>query len=218
MDVYSTALCYLHKHIELSALSEELADSWYLSPPAWCAKGNFLSMHKEHEDAIKFFRRATQVAPRFVYAYTLLGHEYVCTKDLSNARKCFRTAATINPRHYNALFGLGMISLREEDYPAVEMYFKKAFSINSSSCIICSKLAKVKHSLNRSSEALEWIQKNCPSLPQSHNTAGSQKTTGGAGDPRRVSQDCPSRGFSALPNEEGVPEAGKEIRGQAYPS
>ena len=59
MDVYSTALWHLHKVTELSALSEELADSWYLSPQAWCAKGNCLSMHKEHEDAIKFFRRYT---------------------------------------------------------------------------------------------------------------------------------------------------------------
>ena len=151
MDVYSTALWFLHK-------DAELADSWYLSPQALCSKGNFRSMHKEHEDAIKFFRRATQVAPRFVYAYTLLGHEYLCTKDLSNAMKCFRTAATINPRHYNAFFGLGMISLREKDYRAAEMYFKKAFSINSSSCIICSKLAEVKHSLNKSSEALEFLE------------------------------------------------------------
>ena len=168
MDVYSTALWFLHKDTELSALSEQLAHSWYLSPQAWCAKGNCLSMHKEHEDAIKFFRRATQVAPRCVYAYTLLGHEYLFTKDLSNARKCFRTAATINPRHYNAFFGLGMISLREVDYHTAEYYFNKVFSINSSSCIICSKLAQVKHSLNRSSEALELLEQARRLDPKSH--------------------------------------------------
>ena len=159
MDTYSTALWHLHKDIELSALSEELADSWYLSPQAWCAKGNCLSMHKEHEDAIKFFQRATQVSPRFVYAYTLLGHEYLCTEDLTSARKNFRKAATINPRHYNAFFGLGMISLREENYEMAEMNFKRAFAINSSSCVICSRLAKVKHSLNRPSEALLLLEK-----------------------------------------------------------
>ena len=158
MDVYATALWFLHKDTELSALSEDLADSCYLSPQALCAKGNYLSMHKEHEDAIKFFRRATQVAPRFVYAYTLLGHEYMYSKDLSSAKKCFRTAATINPRHYNAFFGLGKVSLREENYQMAEMYFGKAFSLNSSSCVICSRLGKVKHSLNRSSEALEFLE------------------------------------------------------------
>ena len=157
MEIYSTALWHLRKDIELSALSEELADSWYLSPQAWCAKGNCMSMHKEHEDAIKFFQRATQVAPRFVYPYTLLGHEYLCTGDLSNARKHFRTAVTINPRHYNALFGLGMVSLREENYKMAEMYFGKAFSINCSSCVICSRLGKVKHSLNKSTEALGFL-------------------------------------------------------------
>ena len=158
MDVYSTALWYLHKDTEMSALSEDLADSWPLSPQALCAKGNCLSIHNEHEDAIKFFRRATQVAPRFVYAYTLLGYEYLYSKDLTNATKHFRTAATINPRHYNAFSGLGMVSLREENYHTAENYFKMAFSINSSSCIICSKLAIVKHSLNKSYEALEFLE------------------------------------------------------------
>ena len=114
-------------------------------------------MHTEHDDAIKFFRRATQVAPRFVYAYTLLEHD-MYSKDLSNAKKCFRTAATFNPRHYNAFFGLGKVSQGEKEYRAAEYYFKMAFSINSSSCIICSKLAHVKHSLNRSSEALEFLE------------------------------------------------------------
>ena len=159
MDVYSTALWHLQKDVELSALSEELADSWYLAPQAWCARGNCLSLNKEHEDAIKYFRRATQIAPRFVYAYTLLGHEYLCTEDLSNARKSFRTAATINPRHYNAYFGLGMISLREENFQMAEIHFNKANSINGSSCIICSRLAKVKHSLRRSSEALTYLER-----------------------------------------------------------
>ena len=167
MDMYSTALWHLNKVTELSALSEELADFRYLSPQALCAKGNCLIMHKEHEDAIKFFQRATQVAPRFVYAYTLLGHGYLYTNDFSNAKKCFRTAATINPRHYNAFFGLGKISQGEEDYRAAENYFKMAFSLNSSSCIICSRLAHVKHSLNKSSEALEFLEQAWKLNPKS---------------------------------------------------
>ena len=40
MDVYSTALWFLHKVTELSALLEDLADSRYLSPQALCVKGN----------------------------------------------------------------------------------------------------------------------------------------------------------------------------------
>ena len=159
MDIYSTALWHLQRDVELCVLSEELADCWYLSPQAWCAKGNCLSILKEHEDAIKFFRRATQVAPRFVYAYTLLGHEYLCNEDLSNARKSFRIAATINPRHYNAWFGLGMISLREENFPLAQTHFSTANSINGSNCMINCRLAKVKHSLNQSAEALLYLEK-----------------------------------------------------------
>ena len=168
MDVYSTALWFLNKDTELSDLSEELADSWPLSPQALCAKGNCLSMHKKHNDAIKFFRHATLVAPRCMYAHTLLGHEYLCTKDLANAKVCFRAATTINPRHYNALFGLGMTFLSEGDYHTAQYFFKNALSINSSSCIICSRLAEVKHLLNNSSEALELLEQAQRLDPKSH--------------------------------------------------
>ena len=111
IDSFTTILCHLQKGVELPALSEELFDSCNLSPQILTAKRNCLSLNKKHKGAIKLFYRATQVAPRFVYAYTLLGHEYICIEDLSNARKSFWTAATVTPRHYDVNFGIGMIYL-----------------------------------------------------------------------------------------------------------
>ena len=87
MDVYSTALWHLHKVTELSALSEELADSWYLSPQAWCAKGNCLSMHKEHEDAIKFFRRPLHRWHRGLCTLTHCWDTSTCTLRISPMRR-----------------------------------------------------------------------------------------------------------------------------------
>ena len=43
-----------------------------------------------------------QIDPKFAYAYTLLGHEYVTTEELDKAMACFRNALRINQRHYNA--------------------------------------------------------------------------------------------------------------------
>jgi anaphase-promoting complex subunit 3 len=42
------------------------------------------------------------VDPRFTYAYTLCGHEYVCNEDFDKAVACYRYAIRIDERHYNA--------------------------------------------------------------------------------------------------------------------
>jgi anaphase-promoting complex subunit 3 len=49
-----------------------------------------------------FYCLLLQVDPTFVYAYTLLGHEYVTTEELDKAMSCFRSAVRIDARHYNA--------------------------------------------------------------------------------------------------------------------
>ena len=43
-----------------------------------------------------------QLSPRFPYAHTLLGHEYVMLKDFEKAMSSFQTAVSLDPRHYNA--------------------------------------------------------------------------------------------------------------------
>lgn len=61
MEFYSTALWFLHKEKDLSALAHDLLQCDRYSPSTWCAAGNCVSMHKEHDVAIKFFERAVQV-------------------------------------------------------------------------------------------------------------------------------------------------------------
>ena len=56
----------------------------------------------------RFFQRAVQVHPRFAYAYTLLGHEYVFVEELDKALVAFRTAVRLDSRHYNAWYGIGL--------------------------------------------------------------------------------------------------------------
>ena len=46
--------------------------------------------------------------PRFAYAYTLLGHEYVFVEELDKALVAFRTAVRLDSRHYNAWYGIGL--------------------------------------------------------------------------------------------------------------
>lgn len=57
---------------------------------------------QEHEAALLYFQRSTQLDPSFAYAYTLSGHEYFACEDFEQARKLYHTALSVDRRHYNA--------------------------------------------------------------------------------------------------------------------
>merc|ERR1712070_1104616 len=76
LEVFSTVLWHLKKEVELSFLAQEAVAIDRLSPQAWCVMGNCFSLQKEHETALKFFKRALQLDANFAYAHTLCGHEY----------------------------------------------------------------------------------------------------------------------------------------------
>jgi len=66
--------------------------------------GNYFSLQKEHDVAIRYFQRAIQIDSLFAYAYTLLGHEYVLIDELDKALAAFRNALRLDVRHYNAWY------------------------------------------------------------------------------------------------------------------
>lgn len=62
LEWLSTAYWHLQKETDLSALAQDLMKSNRTNEVAtWVAAGNCFSLHKEHETAIKFFKRAIQV-------------------------------------------------------------------------------------------------------------------------------------------------------------
>lgn len=54
--------------------------------------GNHYSLRGEHEKAIKYFRRATQLDRTYLSAWTLMGHEYVEMKNSHAAIEAYRKA------------------------------------------------------------------------------------------------------------------------------
>lgn len=154
MEYYSTTLWHLRREVALSALTQELTEFEKDCPQSWCATGNCFSLQKEHDTAIKFFNRAIQVDPRFAYAYTLLGHEYVLTEEMDKAMACFRNAIRIDPRHYNAWYGVGMIYYKQEKFQLAEVHFKKALATNSQSSVLMCHIGVVQHALQKTESAL----------------------------------------------------------------
>ncbi|CAI8584686.1 unnamed protein product [Vicia faba] len=159
MDVYSTVLYHLKEDMKLSYLAQELVHSDRLAPQSWCAMGNCYSLQKDHETALKTFQRAVQLNPRFAYAHTLCGHEYVALEDFENGIRCYQSALRVDARHYNAWYGLGMVYLRQEKFEFSEHHFQMAFQINPRSSVILSYLGTALHALKRSEEALVVMEK-----------------------------------------------------------
>ncbi|XP_068082472.1 cell division cycle protein 27 homolog isoform X2 [Anabrus simplex] len=187
MEIYSTALWHLQREVALSSLSQDLVSQERNSPEAWCAAGNCFSLQKEHDSAIKFFQRAVQIDPSFVYAYTLLGHEYVTTEELDKAMSCFRSAIRIDSRHYNAWYsatstlstvckcllehvpfhfhtlylssgyGIGTIFSKQERYLLAELHYRRALSIHPHSSVLMCHVGVVQHALLKTEKALQTL-------------------------------------------------------------
>ena len=96
LTFFSMFHVYVHK---LCSQMNTILLIWFQT---WIATGNCFSLQKEHDVAIKFFRRAIQVDPDYAYAYTLLAHEYVFIEELDKALACFRNGLRVDSRHYNA--------------------------------------------------------------------------------------------------------------------
>ncbi|XP_055373262.1 cell division cycle protein 27 homolog [Condylostylus longicornis] len=157
MEIYSTVLWHLQKDVALSALAQDLMAVDKNSPVTWCVSGNCFSLHKEHETAIKFFKRAVQVDPNFVYSYTLLGHELIITEELEKAMNYFRTAITKDSRHYNAWFGIGTIYSKQERYELAELHYRHALKINPKNSIIIVHIGAMQFFMHKTEQALATL-------------------------------------------------------------
>lgn len=109
LEYYSTCLWHLKKDVECAHLAHQALLHWGLrsAPETWCILGNSFSLQKEHETAIKFFKRAIALDPLFAYAYTLCAHEYVANEKFEKAVPMFEQALALDPAQYNAWWGLG---------------------------------------------------------------------------------------------------------------
>lgn len=63
LETYSTVLWHLQKDVELGCLARDVAEYEKTSPAVWCTVGNCFSRQKEHEAALKFFKRVSRFLP-----------------------------------------------------------------------------------------------------------------------------------------------------------
>jgi anaphase-promoting complex subunit 3 len=143
MEVYSNTLWQLKQEVPLGYLAHTLMEQDRLSPQAWCALGNANSLDQQHDDAIKCFSRATQLDPKFAYAFTLQGHEHVTNEEYEKAMAAFRGAISADCRHYNGWYGLGTVFEKMGKLDFAEKHYRKAAEINPNNATILVKIGLV---------------------------------------------------------------------------
>ncbi|CAG7938343.1 unnamed protein product [Penicillium olsonii] len=136
MEIYSTVLWHLKNEIELAYLAHRLLETDRLSPQAWCAIGNSFSHQRDHDQALKCFKRATMIDPEFAYAFTLQGHEYVANEEYDKAQAAYRDGINADNRHYNAWYGLGTVYDKMGKWDFAEQHFRNAANINPTNAVL----------------------------------------------------------------------------------
>lgn len=110
-EQYSTLLWHLGDSPALAHLSQHLISINRESPQPWIASGNCFSLSKDHDEAMRCLRRATQIDPGCAYAWTLCGYEAVEMEEYERAIAFYRTAIRTDSRHYNAWLVLLVICI-----------------------------------------------------------------------------------------------------------
>lgn len=159
MEIYSTVLWHTKDELELAYLAHELVELDRLAPQAWVAIGNSFSQQREHEQAIKCFRRATQLDPKFAYGFTLQGHEHVASEELDKAQHAYRLAIAADHRHYNGWYGLGQCYERLAKYEMAEKHYKYAASINPNNSVLNVCIGRVLEKMQNFAGALAHYAK-----------------------------------------------------------
>lgn len=147
MDTFSTVLWHQKKEVQLAYLASTLSNEDRLAPQSWVALGNAFSLQGDHDQAIKMFSRATQLDPKFAYAYTLQGHEHLANEELDKAFLAFRLAISANNRHYNGWYGLGRAYEMQHKFSFAEQHYRAAFAINPKNDLLAMKIGSVSNPL-----------------------------------------------------------------------
>ncbi|KAH9416628.1 Anaphase-promoting complex subunit 23 [Dermatophagoides pteronyssinus] len=107
MDIYSNLLYVKELQTELSSLAHisNKIDPYRVETCVCIA--NFYSLRGQHAKSVVYFSRALQLNPKYLSAWTLMGHEYIELKNTNAAIQAYRSAIKCNEQDYRAWYGLG---------------------------------------------------------------------------------------------------------------
>ncbi|CAO3636213.1 unnamed protein product [Cunninghamella blakesleeana] len=153
MDVYSNLLYIKRNQNLLSILAHQSEKIDKCSPETCCIIGNYYSCKREGALAIEYFKRALKLNRSYIWAWTLLGHDYIELKNANAAIECYKRAININPRSYIAWYGLGQAyEVLKLPYYAT-YYYQKATELKPHDGRMWNALAQCYRLTNMQNEA-----------------------------------------------------------------
>lgn len=92
LDAYSNLLFVRDMKTEMAHLAHKAVDINKYSPETCCVVGNYYSIRADHHKAVVYFQRALKLNPRYLSAWTLMGHEFMEMKNTNAAIQSYRQA------------------------------------------------------------------------------------------------------------------------------
>ena len=166
MEFYSTILWHLKNEIDLAFLAHEIIEIDRDSPQAWCAVGNSFSLQNDHEQALKCFKRATQLDPKFVYGYTLQGHEHMFLEEVDKAFAAYRSSIAAEPRYWRGWYGLGKVFEKQGKWDFAEQHYRTAAGINPTNALLVRCIGFMLEQQKNLKAALAQYSRSCEMAPK----------------------------------------------------
>jgi anaphase-promoting complex subunit 3 len=98
IEYFSSCLWHLKDQYQLCNLANHVLEQSLFSPETWVVLGNFYSLQKEHEVALRFLGRAIQLNNYYAYAYTLCGHEHFANEAFNESKEYYSKAIAIDDK------------------------------------------------------------------------------------------------------------------------
>lgn len=159
IDIFSNILYVQDNKLKLSRLAHDFLNITRDRPEVCCLVGNHYSLRQEHEKAVKYFRRATELDRTYLTAWTLMGHEFVEMKNSHAAIEAYRRAVDINRKDYRAWYGLGQAYELLSMHNYALYYYQHATALRSYDVRLWQAQGSCYEELGRPREAIECYKR-----------------------------------------------------------
>lgn len=128
-DVYSDSLYMNAKTNDLINFAKEVVAKRSWTKESCYVIGNLYSSLRQHENSIKWLKRALIIDPYYEVALIVAGNEYIELKCPKDAIDAYSTASRINPLNYRSFFSLGSVYYLLDDLDRAIYFLKSAIDI-----------------------------------------------------------------------------------------
>ena len=126
---------------------------------------NIFSSGKDLDQAVKCFKKAAELSPKFMEAHLMLGMAELGRKKFDNAASAFQSAIAIDATSSAALIGLGEAQNSLGNFDRAQATLLKALELSPESSEAHYELAKSLWGLNRWQEAEPHVARSLASKP-----------------------------------------------------